>query len=253
MCGITGIIYKDKNRTVDPDILQRANNTLIHRGPDDAGYYIYNNVGIAMRRLSIIDMVGGHQPIANEDNSVQIIYNGELYNYNDLRTQLLQKGHHFKTKSDTESILHAYEEFGIELFPHLNGMYAFAIWDQKQQALLLARDRLGIKPLFYYEDAEKFIFASEIKAILTFGNIDTSLDYQARFDYLTFNYIPAPKNNLSKKKKTSTTAHYLLVKGSRDRKFNNIGTTNIKKTRVSRLNKPVKLWKNYSMIQLRFA
>jgi len=198
MCGITGIIYKDKNRIVDPAILQRANNTLAHRGPDDSGYYIDGNVGIAMRRLSIIDVAGGHQPIANEDKSVHIIYNGELYNYTDLRNLLIQKGHHFKTKSDTESILHAYEEYGIELFPHLNGMFAFAIWDQKLHTLLLARDRLGIKPLFYYEDTEKFIFASEIKAILAFGNNDTSLDYQALFDYFTFTTYPLPRRSTKK-------------------------------------------------------
>ena len=214
MCGITGIIYKDKNRIVDREILQRANDTLTHRGPDDSGYYIDGNVGIAMRRLSIIDVSGGHQPISNEDNTVHIIYNGELYNYTDLRNQLIQKGHYFKTKSDTESILHAYEEYGVELFPHLNGMFAFAIRDEKSQTLLLARDRLGIKPLFYYEDEEKFIFASEIKAILAFGDIETTLDYQSLFDYFTFNYIPAPKTIYQKIKKLEP-AHYLLVKDNK--------------------------------------
>ncbi|MCD6204151.1 MAG: asparagine synthase (glutamine-hydrolyzing) [Candidatus Marinimicrobia bacterium] len=208
MCGIAGIIYKDKNHSVDPEILQRANNTLTHRGPDDSGYYINGHVGIAMRRLSIIDIVSGHQPISNETHQIHIVYNGELYNYSDLRNQLIANGHQFKTKSDTESILHAYEEFNTDLFTHLNGMFAFAIWDGKKQKMLIARDRLGIKPLFFYEDNEKFIFASEIKAILAFTEVNTSIDHTAIFDYLTFNYIPAPKSIYTEIKKLPP-GHYI--------------------------------------------
>jgi len=214
MCGITGIIYKDKMRRVDPALLQRANDTLTHRGPDDCGYYIDGNVGIAMRRLSIIDVAGGHQPINNETNNIHIVYNGELYNYKHLRETLQQKGHKFKTKTDTESILHNYEEKGTDLFSDLNGMFAFAIWDSIQQSLLIARDRLGIKPLFYYEDNEKFIFASEIKSILAYGDIDKTLDHHALFDFLTFNYIPAPKTIYQKIKKLQP-GHYLLIQNNK--------------------------------------
>jgi len=201
MCGITGIIYKDKTRKVDRKVLKSANDRLTHRGPDDSGLLIDSHVGLAMRRLSIIDVAGGRQPISNENDSIHIVYNGELYNYIELRTVLIQKGHNFKTKSDTESILHNYEEKGIDLFKDLNGMFAFAIWDSNTKSLLLARDRLGIKPLFYYEDDEKLIFASEIKAILAFPNLDLSLNNKALFDFLTFTYIPCPTTIYKKIKK----------------------------------------------------
>lgn len=214
MCGITGIIYKDKDRSVDPEMLQRANDALTHRGPDDSGYFIDGNVGIAMRRLSIIDVAGGHQPIANEDQSVHIVYNGELYNYQHLREVLQQKGHFFKTQSDTESILHNYEEKGLNLFSDLNGMFAFAIWDSREKSLILARDRIGIKPLFYYEDREKFIFASEIKSILAYDTIDKSKDYHGLFDFLTFNYIPAPKTIYKQIKKLSP-GHFLQYRNGK--------------------------------------
>ncbi len=193
MCGITGIYFKDNRRSVNPEILAQSNNRLTHRGPDDAGQVIDGHVGLAMRRLSIIDVAGGHQPIANEDGSVHIVYNGELYNYESLRSALVQKGHRFRTSSDTESILHHYEETGEDCVAALNGMFAFAIWNSKKQELFIVRDRLGIKPLFYYEDDEKIVFASEIKAILAFPDIDRSLQTEALFDYLTLNYIPAPK------------------------------------------------------------
>lgn len=213
MCGITGIIYKNKSHQVNPESLQRANDTLIHRGPDDSGYFIDGNVGIAMRRLSIIDVAGGHQPIMNETGSVHIVYNGELYNYQHLRSYLQQKGHRFKTQSDTESILHNYEEKDTDLFNDLNGMFAFAIWDAAQEKLLIARDRLGIKPLFYYEDKEKFIFASEIKSILAYDNVYRSIDNQALFDFLTFNYIPTPKTIYSQIKKLNP-GHYLVFQNN---------------------------------------
>ncbi|MBU0711640.1 asparagine synthetase B, partial [bacterium] len=214
MCGITGIIYKDKSRSVDSAMLQRANDAMTHRGPDDSGYYIDGHVSIAMRRLSIIDVAGGHQPISNETEQIHIVYNGELYNYQHLRKTLQQKGHRFKTKTDTESILHNYEEKGTDLFADLNGMFAFAIWDSVKQSLLIARDRLGIKPLFYYEDEEKFIFASEIKSILAYGDIDKTLDHHALFDFLTFNYIPAPKTIYQKIKKLQP-GHYLLIQNNK--------------------------------------
>jgi len=192
MCGITGIIYKDPSKKVDSSQLEFANNRITHRGPDDSGFFIDGHIGIAMRRLSIIDLAGGHQPISNEDNTVHIVYNGELYNFKEIREKLINKGHRFKTTSDTESILHNYEEKGLKLFNDLNGMFAFAIWDSNAKSLLIARDRLGIKPLFYYEDDEKLIFASEIKAILAFPDLDLSINNEALFDFLTFTYIPCP-------------------------------------------------------------
>lgn len=192
MCGITGIIYKDSSKKVDSSQLEFANNRITHRGPDDSGFFIDGHIGIAMRRLSIIDLAGGHQPISNEDNTVHIVYNGELYNFKEIRKKLIKKGHRFKTTSDTESILHNYEEKGLKLFNDLNGMFAFAIWDSNTKSLLIARDRLGIKPLFYYEDDEKLIFASEIKAILAFSDLDLSINNKALFDFLTFTYIPCP-------------------------------------------------------------
>ena len=193
MCGISGIIYKNKNRQINPNELEIANNTLTHRGPDDSGIFIEGHVGIAMRRLSIIDVAEGHQPISNGDNSIHIVFNGEIYNHQKIRKNLIAKGHCFKTQTDTETILHNYEEKNWQTIHDLNGMFAFAIWDSNIQRLLIVRDRLGIKPLYYYEDDEKLIFASEIKAILSFNNVNKEIDNHAIFDYFTFNYIPAPR------------------------------------------------------------
>ena len=193
MCGITGIYYKDKNRKVEITTLQKANDKMVHRGPDDKGYLIDGNVGLAMRRLSIIDVSGGKQPIYNENRDCAIVYNGEFYNHEEIRVYLEKKGHIFSTKTDTEVIIHLYEEKGPKLLEYMNGMYAFAIWDSRKKRLFLARDRLGIKPLFYYEDNEKFIFASEIKSILAYENVRLTIDNLSLFDYLTFNYIPSPR------------------------------------------------------------
>lgn len=211
MCGITGIIYKDKSRKVDATQLQKANDTLTHRGPDDSGFFIDNHVGLAMRRLSIIDVSHGHQPITNEDSTKTIVFNGEIYNHLEIRDRLSQKDHHFKTQTDTESILHNYEEKGIDCLHDLNGMFAFSIWDSQKQLLHIARDRMGIKPLFYYEDQEKFIFASEIKALLAYENIDARIENQSVFQYFTYNYIPAP-NTIYKKIKKLQPGHYLKIR-----------------------------------------
>ncbi|HMK37549.1 MAG TPA: asparagine synthetase B, partial [Desulfomonilaceae bacterium] len=151
MCGICGIFLLPHESRADRALLERINSTMRHRGPDDDGYYLSGSVGLAMRRLSIIDLEGGNQPITNEDGSVWIVFNGEIYNYPELRAELAAKGHVFQTRSDTEVIVHLYEEMGEECVTRLNGMFAFAIWDAGRHRLMLARDRLGIKPLYYAE------------------------------------------------------------------------------------------------------
>jgi asparagine synthase (glutamine-hydrolysing) len=173
------------------------NDTLIHRGPDEGGYYFDQSTGPSVafghRRLSIIDLSSGQQPLNNENKTVWIIFNGEIYNFKELRTILEEKGHTFRTNSDTESIVHAYEEWGEACVERLRGMFAFAIWDEKKKRLLLARDRLGIKPLYYYLDDQRILFASEIKGILQDGSVRREIDLQALSDYLSLLYVPAPK------------------------------------------------------------
>ena len=192
MCGICGIFLLDPGAEAERHQLQQMNRTMTHRGPDDEGYYVSGPVGLGMRRLSIIDLPGGRQPIANEDETIWIVFNGEIYNYLELRSELLAKGHQFRTHSDTEVIVHLYEEMGKDCVTRLNGMFAFALWDTGRRSLVLARDRLGIKPLFYsYEPGQAFYFASEIKAILT-TPVSRRPDYQALYDYLSLMYVPTP-------------------------------------------------------------
>jgi len=192
MCGICGLFLIDPDAPVDPGLLRRMNDTLIHRGPDDEGFYSSGPVGLAMRRLSIIDLDSGKQPISNEDGSIWIVFNGEIYNYPELRSDLLRRGHRFNTKSDTEVIVHLYEDLGDECVTRLNGMFAFAIWDSGKHRLLLARDRMGIKPLFYaLEPGKRFLFGSEIKALLA-ASVSREVDEQALYDYLSLMYVPTP-------------------------------------------------------------
>ncbi|MFK5893310.1 MAG: asparagine synthetase B, partial [Pseudomonadota bacterium] len=171
---------------------------IAHRGPDDEGFYeaLADNkkthVGLAHRRLSIIDLHGGHQPIGNEDNSIQLVFNGEIYNYQSLRTDLIAKGYNFKTDSDTETIVHAYEEYGHNCVDHLRGMFAFAIWDANKEELFLARDRFGKKPLFIFRQDNSLIFASEIKSILQYKNYQRKVDLSSVWEYLSYRYAPGP-------------------------------------------------------------
>src|SRR2546425_4633245 len=169
MCGIAGIVRLNPHETVAEERLARMRHVLRHRGPDDEGVWIDGPVGLASLRLSIIDVAGGHQPMANEDGSVWITYNGELYNHTALRPRLEAQGHRYRTRSDTETILHLYEEEGERSVEQLRGMFAFAIWDRARGRLLLARDRLGIKPLYYAMTDQELLFGSEIKAILAAG------------------------------------------------------------------------------------
>lgn len=186
MCGIYGMVAPG----VSQAFLERATTTLAHRGPDDAGYYRDDQVGLGHRRLSIIDLSGGHQPIYNEDRTKVIIFNGEIYNHDELRQRLLSLGHRFSTRSDTEAILHAYEEWGEDCVTLLRGMFAFAIWDLTTRTLFLGRDRLGIKPLFYSAAGGGFSFASEMKAILADPQFPRVIDDQALATYFNLSYIP---------------------------------------------------------------
>jgi asparagine synthase (glutamine-hydrolysing) len=168
------------------------NSTLVRRGPDESGTFVDAGVGLAMRRLSVIDVDTGQQPIHNEDNTVWVVFNGEIYNYRDLRVTLSKRGHRFYTNSDTEVIVHLYEEYGDKLVDHLQGMFAFSLWDKNRRRGLIARDRLGIKPLFYSQVGDTLIFGSEIKAIMASGMVDRKLDHQALDAFITYTYIPAP-------------------------------------------------------------
>ena len=190
MCGISGVVGSLRT---DRDTLQRMNDALRHRGPDGEGAFWSDEVGLAMRRLAIIDVAGGDQPIYNEDGSVCVVFNGEIYNFLDLREELQRQGHTFATRSDTEVVVHAYEEYGVACVERLWGMFALALWDAREHRLLLARDRLGKKPLVYYSDARGGVaFASELHALLQHPAVPRVLDPRAIDDYLTYLYVPAP-------------------------------------------------------------
>jgi asparagine synthase (glutamine-hydrolysing) len=193
MCGICGIVNFDPSATVDPSLLRRMTSALFHRGPDDSGYLLEKNVGLGHRRLSIIDLSGGKQPIFNEDRSAAIIFNGEIYNYADLTKDLISRSHQFTTHSDTETILHAYEEYGDRCVDQLRGMFAFAIWDQKRQQLFAARDRLGVKPFYYFHGKTFFAFSSELKSLLEMSGVPRELDMQSLDLYLSLRYVPGPR------------------------------------------------------------
>lgn len=210
MCGITGLIYLDNTRKIEGSILKNMTDAIHHRGPDDEGFYFQNNVGLGFRRLSIIDLNTGHQPLSNEDSSMWIIFNGEIYNYLEQRSILKNRGYKFKTETDTEVILHLYEEYGVDCLQYLRGMFAFAIWDNKKKQLFCARDRFGIKPFYYYFDSEKFVFGSEIKAILKSENINQTLSYEALDSYFAFGYITSDLSIYKEIKKLQP-SHYLLL------------------------------------------
>ncbi|MDB5821779.1 MAG: asnB [Herminiimonas sp.] len=197
MCGIAGFITSSPVH--DPAAMLEAMATSIaHRGPDDSGFLHavcrdgFTRVGLAHRRLAIIDLASGNQPIGNEDGSVQIVFNGEIYNFHELRAQLIGHGHAFSTHSDTETIVHAYEEWGVRCVDHFRGMFAFAVWDAAAERMFLARDRFGKKPLFIWEGKGTVLFGSEIKALLAFPAVRAEVDFDAVSDYLSYRYVPAP-------------------------------------------------------------
>jgi asparagine synthase (glutamine-hydrolysing) len=191
MCGITGVININQEPATK-ELLKKMTDTLTHRGPDDEGYYLSKNAGFGFRRLSIIDMKSGHQPIHNEDNTVWSMHNGEIYNFRELRKELESDGHKFYTNSDSETIVHAYEKYGLDFVRHIDGMFALAVWDEKNETLVLARDRMGKKPLHYCSVSGKFIFGSEIKALLAHPDCPRELDFLSLAKYLHFEYVPAP-------------------------------------------------------------
>jgi asparagine synthase (glutamine-hydrolysing) len=209
MCGIAGFVGIREH-----GLLQRMTDTLRHRGPDGDGYFCGDGVGLGHRRLSIIDVAGGRQPIENEDGSLVLIHNGEIYNHRELRRRLQARGHRFRTASDSEVILHLYEEFGTGCLDKMAGMWTFALYDKRNRRLMLARDRLGIKPLYYVEADGGVLFASEIKSLLQFGGFDSTLDLRAVHDYLALRYVPGP-GGLFRDVRKLPAAHYAVVEEGR--------------------------------------
>ena len=179
MCGICGIFHFSKESPINQEEVRRMNDVIYHRGPDDEGFHFSSQIGLGMRRLSIIDLGGGRQPIGNEDGTIQIVFNGEIYNYLELKKSLESLGHKFKTNSDTEVIVHAYEEYGADCPNKLNGMFAFAIWNSKNRKLFLARDRIGKKPLYYHINQDRCVFGSELKSLLQARGIPRQVSPEA--------------------------------------------------------------------------
>ncbi len=203
MCGIVGALWFKEERRIEPSLFDRMVDAIEHRGPDDRGTHIERytpdvagvipGVAIGFRRLSIIDLSSGHQPMCNEDGTIWIVFNGEIYNYRELRRRLEGSGHQFRTHSDTETIVHLYEDLGTDCFQHLNGMFAIAIWDRNKRRLVLARDRMGKKPLYYQHHDGQLIFGSELKALDQVPDFDRRISPAAIDQFLTYQYIPHPQ------------------------------------------------------------
>jgi asparagine synthase (glutamine-hydrolysing) len=192
MCGICGVVSFRPEGPVDQFVLQRMNQSIRHRGPDDEGYYQDSQASLAMRRLSIIDLHTGQQPISNESGDIWVVYNGEIYNFQAVRAELEQRGHVFKTQTDTEIIVHAYEEYGDDCVKHFNGMFAIALWDARRRRLFLARDRVGVKPLYYWAGQDKLVFGSELKAVILHPDVPRQTNLAAVDLFLALEYVPAP-------------------------------------------------------------
>lgn len=214
MCGIYGVFDFQERGTPLAPILARMGNIIEHRGPDDFGAYTNGPIGLGMRRLSIIDVAGGHQPITNEDETIWTVFNGEIYNYREIRAGLEKRGHRFRTNSDTEVLVHLYEEQGPHLFNSLRGMFGAAIWDLKKQRLVLARDRIGEKPLYVRREPGRLLFASELKSILEVGDVPRRMNHQALEQYLALGYVPAPLTLLEGIEKLLP-GHYMIVEKGR--------------------------------------
>lgn len=217
MCGICGRYNLNPGRHIDANMLGAMTDVLEHRGPDDSGIFIEKNVGFGHRRLSILDLSPlGHQPMFNEDKSVSVVFNGEIYNYKDIKADLEAKGHAFRSATDTEVIVHAYEEYGPDCVNLFNGMFAIAIWDAKKRELMLVRDRLGIKPLYYYQNRDFISFASEIKSILIDHEVPREVDTQALSNFLTLHYVPGPRTMFRNIMKLQP-GHMLIVSNGKSR------------------------------------
>ena len=207
MCGICGKISWDE--PVDVFLVQRMMDMMIHRGPDDEGTYVEQQVVLGHRRLSIIDLNTGRQPISNEDGTVWIVFNGEIYNFRQLREELLQAGHRFQTQTDTEVIVHLYEQYGEQCVDRLSGMFAFAIWDVRKKKLFLARDRVGIKPLYYSLGRKSLTFSSEMRALIADSSVEREVDPQVIDRFLTFLYTPGSETMFRSIRKLPP-GHYLI-------------------------------------------
>jgi asparagine synthase (glutamine-hydrolysing) len=210
MCGICGIFEFDNQREIPRERVHRMTETIVHRGPDDEGIFVGPGIGLGFRRLSIIDVAGGHQPLSNEDGRVWVMLNGEIYNYLELHDDLIKRGHRFSTRSDTETIVHLYEEYGEECFAMLRGMFAIVLWDSRERKLLLARDRVGKKPLFFAADAKRILFGSELKCLLAGDSLPRDINIEALSDYFSLGYIPAPKTIYRSVQKLLP-GHYLVA------------------------------------------
>jgi asparagine synthase (glutamine-hydrolysing) len=210
VCGIAGKLFYDRGSAIAPAEIERMCDTIVHRGPDDEGVFVCGPVGLGMRRLSIIDLAGGHQPMRTDDGRLTVVFNGEIYNYKEVRRTLAQKGYHFKTASDTECILHGYAEYGVGFLQRLNGMFAIAIWDAEKRQLFLARDRIGVKPLYVRRTTGALTFASEIKAILSDQRVPRTLDPDAFSYFLRYGYVSAPATLLGGIEQLPA-AHYMIA------------------------------------------
>ena len=197
MCGIAGIVGSTDDQWIDDALVRRMCQTIVHRGPDDEGLFVKDGAGLGMRRLSIIDVAGGNQPVFNEDCTAWVVFNGEIYNFRELRKELQSQGHHFRSETDTEVIIHLYEELGADCVHKLRGMFAFALFDKRYRRLLLARDRLGKKPLHYALSGGRLLFGSEIKAILAADSSLAEINSQSLLQYFYFGYIPDPDTAFS--------------------------------------------------------
>ncbi|MGH7790996.1 MAG: asparagine synthase (glutamine-hydrolyzing), partial [Thermodesulfobacteriota bacterium] len=193
MCGICGVAYSHPERQVNREMLRQMTDIMVHRGPDSEGFYVAPGIGLGIRRLSIIDLETGDQPISNEDETVTVVCNGEIYNFQELRQELIAAGHRFRTGSDVEVIVHLYEDHGVQCVNYLRGMFAFALWDARRRLLMLARDRLGIKPLFYSIGPTGIFFGSELKSILMSGSIERRVDVHALKDLFTVGFVIGSK------------------------------------------------------------
>ncbi len=214
MCGIAGILNTDPLQPASPSLLESMLRDIVHRGPDHQGVLVDRQLAMGMQRLSIIDLEGGQQPIFDESGRYGIVFNGEIYNYRELRDALKARGHDFRTLSDTEVVIHLYEEEGAGCLRHLRGMFALAIWDRDEQTLFVARDRLGIKPLYYAMRSDSIAFASEIKSLLRHPDIDATLNRQALGNYLSLKYVPAPQT-MFEGIRSLPPAHYFFVRNGK--------------------------------------
>lgn len=210
MCGICGKLNFVRSKPVDPNLIRNMMDRIVHRGPDGSGEYISGPVGLGHRRLSIIDLSSGDQPICNEDTNIWIVYNGEIYNFLELRTELEKLGHKFRSNTDTEVIIHLYEEIGENCVSKLRGMFAFALWDESKQVLFIARDRVGIKPLYYSNTGDSIVFGSEIKTIISDPDVNRDINFRAIDRFLTYYYLPGNDTLLSNVKKLEP-GHYLKI------------------------------------------